>query len=203
MNMRFVRHAGLALAGLVLLVAATAGVLANAGFGGPAQPSFDRVSSPGTPTMLPAADLLLARARTNGQATGEQRLLAIRGTEAFYRIRSSSERECYGIASSGSPALRLEALQCSRSFPSREYPVLPFVTLMGSPDSDQLRVTQSDGIAADGVTAVAFETSDGRYVSRTEVQDNVYQMTGIPKEGLVALAAFDAAGDVVYRQSLP
>jgi hypothetical protein len=80
--------------------------------------------------------------------------------------------------------------------------VLPFITIAAASSSDEPTVIHAEGIAADGVAAVAFQANNGYYLARTKVVHNVYRIMNIPREELAAFVAFSESGDVVYSQRL-
>jgi hypothetical protein len=188
---------------LVFVLAGLGGVFVHGGSSGLPRPGFDRVGAAGVTAALPANDPLLMRARKNNDATGEPRLLAIRGLHAFYRIGTAPGRDCYGIGPASSPEIRLDVLQCHRDFPSQDYPVLTFITVARVNEPREAKIIHAEGIAADGVAAVAFKTPDGRYLARTQVESNVYRIANIPTGELSAFVAFSGSGDLVYSQRVP
>jgi hypothetical protein len=58
------------------------------------------------------------------------------------------------------------------------------------------------GVAADGVARVALVAADGSEIASAPVVDNLYVDNDVPDIPAVAIVAYDAGGNAVYRQTL-
>jgi hypothetical protein len=58
---------------------------------------------------------------------------------------------------------------------------------------------RAEGIAADGVAAIAFLRPDGSVAVRVPVAANVYESAARPNGPIARVVAYDAAGKEVWR----
>jgi hypothetical protein len=183
-------------------VFSTALIVGNATvFGAAPSPdaALSTVSSVGTLVAIPpSADSLLQRAVRNGEATGAQRLLGMRGDRAFYRIGNGTRPDCFAVGPAAPAAYHFGRIRCS-NFPSAETPVLPLVLFRGEPGTKP-RIWRCEGFAADGVVSIALQDAAGNVLARTAVEDNMFRFDPIP-EGSSVLVGLDSADKVVdsYR----
>jgi len=196
--------------GLLVGAVAAGSLLATTGVAGgeSPSPSLSTVSNTGVspaPTPLPQDEQALGRfEHSSGAPMGDNSLLAIRGTRAYYRIGTGAS--CYATG----PALRGEhtfgKMMCAADFPSSERPIMDFTVMHGTRRDGQitdLTVAISEGIAADGVASVGFRTAAGEIVATTPVQDNVYYHATPPSGTVTELVALGSDGKVLYSQPLP
>ncbi|HXF97412.1 MAG TPA: hypothetical protein VNJ46_02235 [Gaiellaceae bacterium] len=169
--------------------------------GGNPPPGLDRVTNAGTPIpTLSASDTrVLEKVGRPGAAT---RLLAASEGRAIYRIGS----DCYGVGELPPTDQRFGSVHCGVEFPSSSHPIVDFTVVHGRFDDAgkvaEMNVWRSEGVAADGVAAVAFRTAAGEIVGRAAVTDNVYRHSTIPEGELVAVVALDASGNILASESL-
>jgi hypothetical protein len=102
----------------------------------------------------------------------------------LYRIENSAGPACYAVgdahpvaAGRQQPAARLGQILCVPDFPSASRPILDFTVIHGGSSAAGDRVWRSEGIAADGVRSIAFQTPDGRTLGATPVIGNIYSVT--------------------------
>jgi hypothetical protein len=195
------------LAVAALVAVGTLGVTFGANAGGsdqansPVGLSLNAVSgSPnlGDVSLLPADVRALQRFEKGGESLHELSLLGTRGGRSYYRIENSTGSACYGVGPVNATEYRLGQILCVPDFPSANRPLLDFTIVHGGSAASQDRVWRSEGIAADGIRSIAFETPSGRTVAVTPVIDNVYSVTSVPSERVAKLVARDANGEVIY-----
>lgn len=164
-------------------------------------PGLDRVSNDGTAVSVSSSRDTRALTRL-GHPGATTRLMAATDERATYRIGP----DCFGVGSVSRSGDRFGAVRCTDDFPSAGRPVLAFITVHGRVDDNfkvvEERVWRSEGVAADGVSSVAFRTIDGATVGEVPVSNNVYRHSTIPDGELVELVAFDPSGNVVYSEPL-
>jgi hypothetical protein len=155
-----------------------------------AEPSID----------LTARDVdALKRFAQSGDQLGEAAFLATRGARSYYRIANGTGPDCFAVGPAQPTDYRLGQIMCAAAFPSAEQPLLDFTVLkQPTPATTSARILRSEGIAADGVAEIGFETPDGRLVARTPVIDNVYHVVVPPGQHVTRLLAHDASGAVVW-----
>jgi hypothetical protein len=153
----------------------------------------------------------LARLSTEGQSVDVGRspfarqagvhsasLLTVRSGRAYYRLDGVGT--CFGVG----PAAQIGELggvDCPRGpFPTSDRPVLDFsiyeAAVRGSRD---LSLYRAEGIAADGVSAVAFLRPDGAIALKVPVSRNVFSATSVPHGPIKGIAALGASGQELWR----
>jgi hypothetical protein len=162
---------------------------------------LDRVSNAGTAVSETRAQDVRTLMRI-GYPNATTRLLAANDGRGLYRIGS----DCYGAGPLGSSANRFGSVSCDVDFPSADHPILNFTVIHGRFDDAgnvlEMKVWRSEGVASDGVEAVAFRTAEGAIVGNAPVTDNVYRHSAIPDGELVALVALDGSGNVIHSKPL-
>jgi hypothetical protein len=168
--------------------------------------SLSRVSThaTGTPVSLPPADqkFLVGFAQGGAQLTTAT-MLGVRGGRAIYEIANSAGPDCYGVGPVQPTSYTLGQVECKRGFPSTTSPITDFTVVNGGVNSaPAAHVFRAEGVAADGVAAVGFQTSDGRLVGVTPVVHNIYESTAPPKDVVTQLVALDASNNVIWSEDV-
>jgi hypothetical protein len=186
------RERKLALAGAVL-AAATIAIAAAARTSASEKSALARLSNEGRSVSMRGGDL--ARRLGVRQAS----LLAVRGSRAFYRIDAKGG-PCVAAGPAADPG-QLGTVDCPRgSFPSPEHPVVDLsVYEATSHERREVSLYRAEGIAADGVAAVAFLRPGGSIALEVPVSGNVFSTTSVPPGRIVGLEALDAAGNELWR----
>lgn len=97
---------------------------------------------------------------------------------------------------------RIGLVQCPAEVPSPERPITTDVVVEASREEPQPHLWRVSGLAGESVTSVGLVAADGSAVEE-RVKGHVYSFENIPNKKWVAIAAFDADGDEVYRERLP
>ncbi len=154
-------------------------------------------------SLLPSDLWRIQRLTGRGASLGEVFLLRIEASRAYYRISNSSGGDCYAVGPSLAVEYRLGQAACARDFPSGRQPVLDFSVVREMPgDPTSVRVTRSEGFAADRVAEVEFQTADGQVVGTARVVDNVYSAQSLPDVQITKILARDYQGSVVWSQPI-
>ena len=198
-----------AVAAVATAACGVAGAVAFRGHAGAApsvsRAAFRSVSSAnyGPVFLLPRDVQALQRFTGPDVALHDVTLIGRRGDRAYYRIENSAGPACYAVGPSHPGAYVLGQIMCAPDFPSAARPILDFTVVHGgSPDVTQDRVWRSEGIAADGVTAIAFRTPDGRVVHESPVVRNLYSVPAVPTDRVTELVVEGAAGRIVYSMPI-
>jgi hypothetical protein len=184
-----------AIAVCVAAVAATVLALATGGAAHSAATALTSLSNPGRSVLLAGTDPRIIRAmRVEGAS-----LLAVRGRLAYYRIQTK-DGTCFSVGDASAPG-RIGGSECPRGpFPTRERPLLDLsIYETASHERGMLSLYSAEGIAADGVSSVAFTRSDGSVVLRLPVRGNVYSATVVPSGSIAHVVAYDESGNEVWR----
>jgi hypothetical protein len=132
--------------------------------------------------------------------TGARRasLLAVRAGRAYYRL--DGDGTCFGAGSAAAIG-DLGSVDCPRGpFPTSDRPVLDFsVYETSTRGSRELSLYRAEGLAADGVSAVAFLRPSGQVALKVPVTRNVFSATSVPHGTIAGLAALDSAGQELWR----
>ena len=155
----------------------------------------------------------LARLSNQGQAVSFERgpivrdedvrvasLLTVRGGRALYRLETE-----HGSCIGSGYAAHIGAIGASECpdgpFPTAERPVLDLSVYESTSHARrEVSLYRAEGIAADGVAAIAFLRPDGSVAVRVPVAANVYESAAPRPNGPIArVVAYDAAGKEVWR----
>jgi hypothetical protein len=168
-------------------------------------------STEGTPADATKVDLHFASQLAGVGADTNVRLLDTRDGVSFYVARGTKGTLCLATASANAaaPTGLSASFGCmspaaAAKFPSPEEPVWSMTAYMspvGGPTAGVF-VTRLAGFAADGVASVEVVAKDGRMIAKTNVDKNVFLATDIPQVPIRALVARDAAGKIVWQESL-
>jgi hypothetical protein len=122
-------------------------------------------------------------------------LLGTRGDTSFYASTRSDGAICLAIdVDHGGPGSLITCLPPDLAAKA---------AVMGEPFAeDGTALHRLAGFAADGVARVATVAADGSEIASAPVVDNLYLATSTPDVPAVAVVAYDASGDVVYRHAL-
>jgi hypothetical protein len=163
--------------------------------------SIGHINGAGTvvPDMRPADEAALQRFEES-RATGATTLLGIRGERAFYRIGTSSGPTCYAVGPREVGEYRFGQITCAGDFPSAEKPILDF-SIVHIDLSGRAGITRAEGIAADGISEVAFRSPAGSLVGAMRVRDNIYSGPAIAA-AVSGIVAVDRSGRVAYETSV-
>ena len=188
------RRRALALAAITVLALIAAVFTATRG-GASERGALSRLSNEGRPVAL------VRGAVWRRDGIGHASLLAIRGTRALYRLESN-EGPCVGAGPADTPG-KLGTVDCPRGpFPTAALPVLDLsVYEATSHDSREVSLYRVEGVAADGVAAVAFLRPNGTVALSVPVHANVYEASSIPPGPIASVVAYDAAGKELWRSS--
>jgi hypothetical protein len=114
------------------------------------------------------------------------------------RIANADGSACYGVGPAAPTDYRLGQIQCAADFPSAARPLLDFTVVHGgTANLSADRVWRSEGIAADGVADVAFQTASGEIVNVAPVVGNVYSISALPTRHVSTLVARDSQRSVL------
>lgn len=158
----------------------------------------------GTPVALNAVDQkFLAGFAQGGEQLTAATMLGVRGGRAIYEIANSTGPDCYGVGPVQPTSYTLGQVECTPGFPSVTSPIADFTVVNGGISSaPAAHVFRAEGVAADGVAAVGFETSDGRLVGVTPVVHNIYESTAPPKDAVTQLVALDANNTIIWSEDV-
>jgi len=186
------RERKLALAGAMLAAAAIATAVATR-TSASERGALARLSNEGSAVSLQRGDL----ARRLGVRHAS--LLAVRGARAFYRVDAKGG-PCVAAGSAAEPG-ELGTVDCPRGpFPTAELPVIDLsVYEATSRDRREVSLYRAEGIAADGVAAIAFLRPGGRVALRVPVTGNVFSASSVPPGLIAGIVALDAAGKELWR----
>ena len=136
----------------------------------------------GTPVndLTPRERFILSESNMNGNV----KLIATRGSDAFYVIRQPDGRLCYSIGDTRKgrtpfqreTRIRFGSIGCVDRpvFPSRAVPVLDYSSYMWRPGARDLSLTALRGFASDPVAKIGVIGRDNRIVYSVPVSQNVY-----------------------------
>jgi hypothetical protein len=126
-------------------------------------------------------------------------LLGVRGARAVYRLESKGG-PCIGAGPADDQG-KLGTVDCPRGpFPTSQRPVLDLSVYEGaSHDGRDVSLYRAEGVAADGVSSIAFLRPNGAIALRVPVNANVYGAGAVPTGAVAGLAAYDAAGKELWR----
>jgi hypothetical protein len=175
-----------------LIAAASAATVIATRTDASGQGALARLSTEGRPVDVARSPL----ARRAGARSAS--LLAVRAGRAYYRLDGAGT--CFGAG----PAAQvgdLGSVDCPRGpFPTSDRPVLDFsiyeATVRGS---RELSLYRAEGIAADGVSAVAFLRPNGAIALKVPVSRNVFSASSVPRGPIKGVAALDASGRELWR----
>jgi hypothetical protein len=160
-------------------------------------PIAGTVSNGGRPEVLPSRTRqMLERFGLDGPAS----LLAVRDGRLFHRIAGTSRGTCYAVGD----ATDLGLITCSHGFPGRNHPLLDLSIYEIAKDGGSMPAVtpyRIQGVAVDGVAAVALLAPDGRVATRIPVVANTYLLTSPTAEPVIGIAALNAAGERVFSRS--
>jgi hypothetical protein len=202
------RRLGLALAfALVVGALISVNIAQRSAVAADPSPLLGRVSATSlAPASLSGADLrMLAQLQAgSGQIAGTPKLslgtvstIAAHDGRAYYRVANSLGPDCYAVGYVTGSADHIGQVLCSAEFPSATRPVLDF-TVMQQGGS----VWREEGIAADGVSTIAFEDPSGNLVDRTPVVNNTYFVAPLPDGPVNSLVGLDSTGNIVWSRSI-
>ena len=176
----------LLIAGAVVVVAATATVIATQGS---ASRDATRLSNKGRQQVEIRRVVIRSVPIRHGS------LLAVRASRAMYRLDRTSATPCFGIGPA-SDVGNLGAITCPRGgFPRAGQPVLDFSVYESTRhDVRDLSLFRIEGFAADGVAAVEFLRPNGSVAVKVPVAGNVYATSAVPEGPIAGFAAVDKAG---------
>jgi hypothetical protein len=186
------RRRSLALALLALVaIAVTAVVVTQTGAS--ERGELSRLSNAGRSVTLQRG--MVARQAHVARAS----LLAVRGRTAVYRL-TGKDGTCYGTGDAADIG-EIGSVECARGpFPTAERPVLDLSIYEGiTRGIRELSLYRVEGIAADGVAAVAFLRRNGSVALQVPVTANVFATTTVPRGPIAGIAALDAAGKELWR----
>lgn len=138
-------------------------------------------------------------------ATGLIRHLGTLGDQTYYAVGSETGT-CFATGSSVEGSPRFSSAYCPYAdtaprFPSPATPIQDFSGFSLDRLTNASYLTRLVGFAADGVKAVGVLDRNGS-VHSTQVKSNLYLLGEAPKTPVVAIVAFDASGQEVYRIQL-
>lgn len=155
--------------------------------------SLSRLSNEGRIVALRGSEF----ARVLG--TEQASLLAVRGQRAYYRI-DGKDGSCLASGPAGEPG-NIGSAQCPRGpFPTAERPVLDLsVYESTSRERREMSLYRVEGVAADGVAAVAFLRPNGSVALKVPVVGNVFATTAVPPGPISGISALDRDGKQLWR----
>lgn len=158
----------------------------------------------GTPVSLTAADeKMLARFKAAGADLTAVTRLGVRGARVIYEVANTAGSNCYAAGNAQPTGETLGQVECVPGFPSAENPIVDFTVVDGGiPSAPAVHVYRAEGVAADEVAAVGFQTSDGRLVGVTPVVHNLYESTAPPVDVVTKLVALDANNSIIWSEDV-
>jgi hypothetical protein len=126
--------------------------------------------------------------------------------EVHWRIRYPWGVTC--LASGPVRGHGIDQLGCNVGAPNQKLvptpkrPITVDLSMAGSKGRSRLRLRRVSGLAGQGVVSVGLVSRSGDLV-RTPVRGRSYSFGAIPDRAWVAIVAFDAAGNRVYKETLP
>ena len=152
----------------------------------------------GTPLSPALISDQYKRALQSAGATDELSLLGKSGDHDYYRASRSDGRTCFAIGD-GNHLLDLGCLHSDEAMPTA---LLDTARVAVTREHPTLHLIGDEGIAADQVSTVGIERSDGSLVT-TPVADNVYRFAdGAVPSDAVAIVALDGSNAVIVRKTL-
>jgi len=154
------------------------------------------------PSGTPVSPALISdedkRALESTGATDHLSLLGKSGDHSYYRASTIDGHTCFAIGD-GNHLLDLGCLHSEEEMPTA---LLDTARVALTRDHPVLHLIGDEGIAADQVSTVGIERSDGSLVT-TPVADNVYRFAddAVPSDA-VAIVAFDNSNAVIVRKTL-
>ncbi len=131
-------------------------------------------------------------------------LLAEREGRTFYRLAKPDGGVCFAVnlVPASDHIGNTTCPLTPTAFPVPDRPVLDFsIWESTSHVGDDYHLISGQGIAADGVRAVALLDSSGRAIARARVVDNVYTLD-VPRGKVAkAIVAYDDGGEEVFREA--
>jgi hypothetical protein len=141
---------------------------------------------------------------------GKAKLIATRGSTAFYVIRRTDGRLCYAVEKirrNLTPAQKQEQFRFGgadcmdpRVFPSRAMPVLSHAYFSFRPGDDVARMAGIQGFAADPVTEIGVIGRDNEVRLKVPVENNVFSAGKRTIAGGRGLVALGKDGRVLWVQ---
>jgi hypothetical protein len=149
-----------------------------------------------------AAHLISAQDRRTLSVTGatdQLYLLEQNGGHSYYRAVGLDGKTCYAVGD-GSQIVRAACLHVDAQMPTALFDASSAVVYPNNPAAAHL--VSVEGIAADQVSAVGIERSDGTRIT-TPVVGNTYHFpeSSIPRDA-EAIVALDSSGTVLAKKSL-
>ena len=133
--------------------------------------------------------------------TGEAVLIGERGGLRFVRLPREDGSSCWATSERRSGEWQLTNYACETGFlrfPDPERPVIVVGRLTVLPGTQSMVYDSFAGFAADGVRRIGVIDEQERLIQVTGVVDNVF-FTPTPPDRIKAVAALDAAGEVIWR----
>jgi hypothetical protein len=126
-------------------------------------------------------------------------LLAVRGARALYLLETS-HGTCLGSGSAADVG-QIGAVECPQGpFPTAERPVVDLsVYESTSRGRREVSLYRAEGVAADGVAAIAFLRPSGKVALKVPVSGNVFSAASVPPGPIAGIAAFDSADKELWR----
>jgi hypothetical protein len=176
---------------LLAAVATAVAVATRTGASGPT--ALSRLSNDGRVITIDNSEI--ASRLGAHQAT----LLAVRGNRAFYRL-DGSDTTCFATGQARELG-KIGAADCPRGvFPERARPVLDLSVYEATTRGRrEVSLYRAEGIAADGVAAVAFLRPDGTVAFTVPVRGNVFAEASPPRGLIAGIVALDATGRELWR----
>lgn len=141
---------------------------------------------------------------------GKAKLIATRGSTAFYLIRRTDGRLCYAVGENRrnlTPAQKQEQFRfggadCTdpRVFPSRAMPVLSHAYFSLRPGDNEARMSGIQGFAADAVVQVGVISRDNKIALLVPVEGNVFSAGKRTIAGARGLVALGKDGRILWVQ---
>jgi hypothetical protein len=185
-----------AIVGSAIAMASSQSGSARAQRGANAADSFSLRS--GTPVSPALISDQYKRALESTGATDRLSLLGKSGDHLYYRASTADGHTCFAIGDSN----HLLDLGCLHSDEEMPTALLDTASVAVTRDHPVVHLIGDEGIAADQVSTVGIEASDGSLIT-TPVADNVYRFAddAIPIDA-VAIMAFDKSNAVIVRKTL-
>jgi hypothetical protein len=186
------RKRKLAVAGALLAVAAVIGALATR-TGASENGSLARISNEGRTLTLRRGEI------AHRLDVRHAALLAIRDRRAFYLLDTATG-QC-AAAGRADEIGHVAGAECPRGpFPSASQPVVDLSIYEGiTRGRREVALYRAEGVAADGVAAIAFLRPNGAVALEVPVRANVFSASSVPSGAIAGLAALSADGSELWR----
>jgi hypothetical protein len=136
--------------------------------------------------------------------------IANNGTRRYWKVTFANGTECLasgrvrGYRENGGGRSHIGSMGCGKNsnlFPNPKRPITVDAAISFSVGDRRARLFRASGLAGEGVARVGLVEKNGD-VLKTDVEGRAYDFNQPPNREWEAIAAYDASGNEVYRESL-